>query len=347
MCKAHGVHLIGSVALPDTKAVFAAVSGALGPWLKRLPDGETGERGRWVYWQREKLLKHPDFELDPHAPPLLIHEWNGKLIRTTQLLRFRPGVNPDNVIFEPGYARAALESYSVFKRMQDAGEIGGDIRFQVCLPTAMAPGFMYISQASQQDFLRVYEAALLRELQEICAAIPHQSLAIQWDVCQEVLIYENYFPHRPDDYKLVIGQELARLGDAVPEGVECGFHLCYGSPADEHLTLPKDTGVMVEIVESFLPRLHRHMDFLHLPVPKDRTDDAYFAPLHALKLPPETELYLGVIHYDDAQGDRARIAAAKTAVGAFGISTECGWGRADTAKVMPLIKAHRAVMQAD
>jgi len=37
-----GAHLIGSVPLADTEAVFRTVAGALGPHLARIPDGETG-----------------------------------------------------------------------------------------------------------------------------------------------------------------------------------------------------------------------------------------------------------------------------------------------------------------
>lgn len=44
--KADRAHLIGSVPLPDSEAVFRQVAGELGPYLRRLPDGETGERGR-------------------------------------------------------------------------------------------------------------------------------------------------------------------------------------------------------------------------------------------------------------------------------------------------------------
>jgi len=43
MSGSHGVHLIGSVPLADTEAVFRAVTAELGPWLKRIPDGETGD----------------------------------------------------------------------------------------------------------------------------------------------------------------------------------------------------------------------------------------------------------------------------------------------------------------
>jgi hypothetical protein len=87
--------------------------------------------------------------------------------------------------------------------------------------------------------------------------------------------------------------------------------------------------------------LPRRLDYLHLPVPRDRADDAYFAPLRDLGLPPETTLYLGLIHHDDAAGDQARIAAARKIVPRFGLSSECGWGRTDPARVPGLIAAHR------
>ena len=68
---------------------------------------------------------------------------------------------------------------------------------------------------------------------------------------------------------------------------------------------------MVEIANAIAARVARPIQFFHMPVPKGRTDDAYFAPLERLRLGDETELYLGLIHHDDAQGDAARLAAAR------------------------------------
>ncbi|MDH3680310.1 MAG: hypothetical protein OEV40_10230, partial [Acidimicrobiia bacterium] len=135
-----GVHLVGSVAMADAESVFRTLYGELGPWLTRLPDGETGERHRWIYWQREMLLRHPDLELDPNAEPLAIHEWDGELLRTTELVRFKPGVDPATVVFETGYAEAAEASYRTFSRLRDEGAVGPGVRFQVSLPTPMASG---------------------------------------------------------------------------------------------------------------------------------------------------------------------------------------------------------------
>jgi hypothetical protein len=291
------------------------------------------------------LEGHPAMERDTDTPPFELRQWDGAVIRTTEWLRFKPGIDPANVSFETGYATAALESYAVFRRLRQDGIIPAGVRFQVCLPTPMASGYMYISPASLAAYLPVYERALLAALHEIVSAIPPRDLSIQWDVCQEVLVFEHYFPHRPPTYRQDIYAELARLGDAVPEGAECGYHLCYGSPADAHLVMPADAGILTEIGNGVLARLGRRLDYLHLPVPADRTDDAYFAPLHDLSLPAGTELYLGLIHYADAAGDQARMAAARKVVPRFGIATECGWGRTDPTRVPGLLAAHRQAMQ--
>jgi len=340
-----GVHLIGSVPLPDAETVFRTVATELGPWLARIPDGETGNRHRWIWWQRQMLEAHPAMERDTDTPPFELRQWDGALIRTTDWLRFRPGVDPATVSFDTGYATAARDSYAVFRRLRQAGSIPPGVRFQVCLPTPMASGYMYVSPAALAAYLPVYERALLTALGDIVAAIPPADLSIQWDVCQEVLVFEHYFPHRPATYRNDIFAQLGRLGDAVPAEAECGYHLCYGSPRDEHLVMPKDSAILVEIGNGLLACLHRRLDFLHLPVPADRSDDAYFEPLRALSLPRETALYLGLIHHADAAGDQARMAAARKVVPRFGIATECGWGRTDPQRVPALLAAHRRVMQ--
>jgi hypothetical protein len=173
------------------------------------------------------------------------------------------------------------------------------------------------------------------------AAVPAEDLSIQWDVCQEVLLFENYFPTRPPDYRERIAALLGRLGAAVPPAVELGYHLCYGSPADQHLVMPRDTSILVEIAGAILARVPRVVDFLHLPVPRERDDTAYFAPLRNLTRLRAPQLYLGLLHYDDAAGDRRRIDTARGVVGAFGVATECGWGRTDPSRVEGLLAAHR------
>ena len=340
-----GVHLIGSVPLADAETVFRTVAAALGPHLTRLPDGETGERRRWIYFQRLMLERHPAMEIDPTVPLFALRQWDGKLLRESPLLRFRQGVDPDGVKFETGYAQAARASYATFGALQDGGVIPAGVRFQVCLPTPMASAYMYVSPKARETYIPAYERALREALDEILAAIPARHLAIQWDVCQEVLVHEGFFPDRPADYKRQIVAELARLGDAVPEAVDAGYHLCYGSPADEHLVMPRDMAVMVEMANGLREALRRRIDFLHMPVPRDRADAGYFAPLAGLRGFDDSALYLGLIHHDDREGDRRRIEAARPFAARFGVAAECGWGRTDPARVPGLLESHRAAAE--
>jgi len=335
-------HLVGSVPLPDAETVFRTVSLALGSSLKRIPDGETDDRGRWVWFQRAMLESHPDMELDTAIPPFEVVQWDGKVVRETQWMKFKDYADPSTSSFPTGYLDAAVESYRVYARLRDEGVIGQDVRFQVSIPTPMATAYMYISPSAREAYLPAYERALAEALEGIVDAIPHDRLAIQWDVCQEVLVFEDYEPFggRPADYKQQIFDELARVGSLVPETVELGYHLCYGSPADEHLIMPKDMGILVEIANGLTSRLARRLDFLHMPVPKDRTGPTYFEPLHSMNVPESAEVMLGLIHFDDAQGDAARIAAAGDFLKSFGIATECGWGRTDPARVTGLLESH-------
>jgi hypothetical protein len=125
-----------------------------------------------------------------------------------------------------------------------------------------------------------------------------------------------------------------------------GYHLCYGSPRDEHLVQPKDAAILVEMMAGIAAATRRPIDFLHIPVPKDRADDAYYAPLKTWKRPAGTKLYLGLLHHDDEAGDRARIAAARRFVDEFGLSAECGWGRTEPGRLPGLLKAHRIAAEA-
>jgi hypothetical protein len=97
---------------------------------------------------------------------------------------------------------------------------------------------------------------------------------------------------------------------------------------------------MVEMTNAVSARVKRPIHYFHLPVPKNRTDDAYIAPFAGLKLHPETQLYLGLIHHDDAAGDAARLAAARRHARVDGIATECGMARGDPARLPALLAAH-------
>jgi hypothetical protein len=186
---------------------------------------------------------------------------------------------------------------------------------------------------------------LIGEVEKIAAAIPSDRLAVQWDVCQEVLAWEGYYEEGPVDFRSETLAVLTEIGDAVPAAIELGYHLCHGSPADEHVIQPKDMGIMVEMANAIGSGVKRPIQFFHMPVPKSRTDDGYFAPLENLRLGRDPGLYLGLIHHNDAQGDAARLTAARRHARVDGVATKCGMARGDPARLPSLLAAHVCAAQ--
>jgi methionine synthase II (cobalamin-independent) len=339
------VHFVGSIPLPDSETVFRTLSKATGPHLTRLPDGETGIRKSWIRFLQDVLAGSSAVEVATDLPPFKFTQWDGKVIREIPRLRVKPGATIDPAAFDTGYAAMAIESWKVFERMQKAGEIPAGVKFQISIPTPIAPTYNNMIPQDRQKMLAALVPHFLGEVQKIAKAMPNDRIAIQWDVCQEVLAWEGYYDKGPVDFKTETVDVLRKIGDGVPEPIELGYHLCYGSPADEHMVLPKDMDIMVEMTNAVVAGVKRSIQFIHMPVVKARTDDAYYAPLKNLKLKPETELYLGLIHHNDAAGDQARLAAARRYARVDGVGTECGMARGDPARLPALLAAHAKAAQ--
>jgi len=334
------VHFVGSIPLPDAETVFRTLAAATGPYLKRLPDGETGIRKTWIRFLQQVLADNPAIEVAHDVPPFQFRQWDGKLIREIPRLRVKPGTRLDPATFGTGYADMAIESWRLFDRLQHDGAIPPGVRFQVSLPTPIAPVYNNMVPADRPKILPALTRHMIGEVAAIARAVPNDRLALQWDVCQEVLAWEGYYDEGPVDFRDETIAVLTEIGDAVPAAVELGYHLCYGSPLDEHCVQPKDAGVMVEIVNAVSAGVRRPIQFFHLPVPQPRNDDAYFAPLAGLKLGPQTELYLGLVHHADDAGNAARLAAARRHAQVDGVATECGMARGDPERFPALLAAH-------
>ncbi len=335
--------LVGSVPLESANDVFDAASSFLGARMKRIPDGETGSRLMWILWQGGPMSKATGIE--PAGSERLI---NGVPF---QQYRIKRGQAAEPISFGTlGYADAARRSYADFLQKRADGRVKSTQRFQICLPTPIAVKFAFMlrDETEVRPVWPVYEAAMLRELAQISAAIPAQDLAIQWDIATELTT----LLEKPDYTKSYpIGElvaAIARVSNAVPEGAELGLHFCYGDPNHKHVVEPPDTCRMVNLANLLAVAIKRPITWMHMPVPRDRDDDPYFAPLKELRMGPETELFLGVIHLTDGlEGAKRRIAAARKVVKDFGVATECGFGRRNPETTMDLLRLHRQVAALD
>jgi hypothetical protein len=332
-----GVHLVGSVPLADAESVFRLASQKLGDRLRRLPDGETGPRSRWVHWQLGVFESMEVFESEAA---------DTGYIRRAQF-RLRPSARSQDIVFPAlGYARAARESYAEFERLRARGAIPAHLKFLVCLPTPLAPVTSFVFPKSRAAVEPRYEARLFEELDEIVGAVPSDRLAIQWDTAYEFALLEGVMPSGFADPQTEILERLVRIGNRVPAQVELGYHLCYGDSGHRHFKDPDDTELLTQVANHLARHLARPLNWIHLPVPRARSDDRYFQPLSSLALRPETELYLGLIHLTDGlEGARRRLVAANRHVRGFGVATECGLGRRPPETIPALLDLHAQVSE--
>jgi hypothetical protein len=164
----------------------------------------------------------------------------------------------------------------------------------------------------------------------------------------EIGILEGLIPSHLNDPSTAILNRLTRISTRVPSDVELGYHLCYGDDNHRHFKQPTDTSVMVNFANDLSSTISRPINWFHMPVPRDRTDDAYFTALRNLTFHPETKLYLGLVHYTDGvEGTLQRIEAAQRTIADFGIATECGMGRRPPETIPDLLEIHAQVAAPD
>ncbi|QAB17272.1 hypothetical protein Leucomu_04440 [Leucobacter muris] len=348
MSEPQGAHLVGSINFDDAETTMRTAAEHLGDRLKRIPDGEVGERFHWIVFQADRLGATDGIERVGDEPiPLRMLDMRP--------VRLAEGVRAADLHLPPlGYADAALESFAVFSRLKSEAAIPAGTRFQVSLPTPLGVVGSFVWAADRAEFEPVYERALAAELDRILVEIPHDELAIQWDAALEFAMLEQQtsFTGQPyewfDDVWAGTSERLARQIDRVPGDVEVGVHLCYGDVAEKHFVEPRDTANLVRFANLVVAAAERPLTWLHLPVPIERDDADYFAALAGLAIPQQTELYLGLVHREDgAEGAERRIAAAQQHVARpFGVATECGFGRAPEGTTIPLFETHRAVATA-
>ena len=349
------VLLVGGIPGETAEEVFRACAPELGNLAIGLPDGEIGQRRLWVLYVWHWVFEnHPQLEIIrqpkgvegmPDWIPAGYHD----------LMKFKVKDGLDEILLELGYAGFAKESYATFCKLRDEGVIPHGLRFQVCLP--FPEDAVRLATSFERDFhiiTAAYQDALKREVADIVAAIPAEDLIFQWDINWEVIAVETddggkdeplAFRLDGKPYERYAGY-LKNLSAAIPNDVPLGLHLCYGDYQHQHYLQPKDLGVCVKMANMGVEAAGRPVSFVHMPVPRDRSDDAYFEPLKHLNIGDAT-LYIGLVHITDGvAGTNNRIATFRRHYsGPSGVSTECGMGRrpADHS-LTQLLQIHRDVV---
>jgi hypothetical protein len=256
---------------------------------------------------------------------------------------------------DPGYADIYVKSYADFGKLRSEGIIGADTRLQVEYPTALGLLSAFFAPEYQRQLLPICQESLFGDLSKLLASVPHEDLAVQWDVGSEFVILGGARPGATSADMTVEGvaSRLLPCIDEVPDDIPVGVHLCYGDFMHRHEVEPESLQPQVYVVNALNAKARRDLSWVSFTVPQYQKDPKYFASLASLKLPSDTELYFGIIPYhpsDQAPGTTERQAELIDAnlPGApnreWGISTECGMGRVDRLDVLNLIDTHRELL---
>lgn len=336
-----GIHLVGSIPLQDAAEVFRVVTRVLGPSIRRIPDGETGERSHWLGWVEPVFANNPAFE--PTGEFSRSHAASDP----RPLHRLRSGYSSDRVQFENlRIAETAVQSFAIFQELKRTGAVDPACRFQVCVANPVSVVERFIVADEQEAIVPIYEQALIEEIERLLREIPHDQLAVQFDIAQHVFkpleIGEgNRYGATREAMLDAYTAMAARWSEAIPADVELIFHLCYGDNAHRHAIEPATLDVQVDFANATAARVTRSIQLFHMSVPRNRDDDAYFAPLRRLNVPAGTEIALGLVHYTDGVvGSRRRLATAEKFIDNFLIGTECGFGRRPPDTVLDLLRIH-------
>lgn len=348
------VLLTGSVPREPASSVFGLLQQYLGPYLRRMPDGE--QKG----WGGGRLM--PDecqdiLEPGPSAPMVTVESTFSHM--RMQMLRFKPGVDPSAFTFPPsGVGQIKIESYRQFRQLKDAGQIPAHVRFQATLPSpATAAGRLFMSP---DIGVRAAAEMTVREVEQIVQAVPAEELAVQLDLAIDVEMEEvrrrpNAF-HTPyfglvsqawGDWTMEqIADSVARVAEVVPTGAELGFHLCGMWHVDSQGG--QDMQVHVDWANLLTRRVKRSIDYLHVASIPEHGDEDY-RKLRGLDLEPHTRLFIGLIHPSDGlEGARRRVASAAKFGNDFGVGHFCGLFpifKVDQNKLEQVLELHAQVAQ--
>lgn len=336
--------LVGSLPAPSTEEAFRTGAQLFGDLIFALPDGETGPRAAWVGYEREQLVRpHPDVETvetteSPTGVPRHAYE--------TPVFKLSSGVSEVRWDSWPRIDEA-IASYQQFRDLREAGAIPEGLRFQVGLPfpSSALNGFKADFGEDYPIAARGFEELVARELERLLAEIPAADLALQWDVCYEVLDLEGVLAWTAGDAWERFRGPVSRLTSQIPEDVLLGYHLCYGTFPDWPMFEARDMGLLVKMANFAVAESGRPVDWLHLAGPRylrSESDD-FFRPLRDLRV-EDTRVFLGIIlPLDGEPGLQRRHQTASRYLDDFGIAMYCGFGRQPGEDGMQTMREHRHV----
>lgn len=337
-------HLVGSLPGPTPAAAMAAALEVLGPHLRTLPDGETGERRNWVISIVDALRRHPDLELAAEG------DWSD--YDRTPRLRVRKGRRLYGAALDFGHVAAVRESWPAFEQARTAAG-RPDLRFQEGVPGDLDLAVFTLGPARALRERRAFTEATLAEVRDVRALAGPDTL-FQVEVPVELVLLTKAPAATRPALARVFARGLSRLVAGTPEGTRFALHLCLGDMNNQPFGTMVDVRPLVLLANALLAAwpVDRPLELLHAPfAAADRpapVEGVYYAPLAGLRLPASVRFAAGFAHEAQSLDDQRRV--LDTVERHLGrpvvVSAACGLGRRSESAARAVLERTAALCSA-
>lgn len=233
-------HLVGSIPLASPEEAMAAGLERLGPNLRWLPDGETGERRNWIIHIIESFRRHPDLEIKREG------DWSD--YDATPVFAIRKGHTLTGESLDFGHADDFAKNYPTFLKLRE--QYGhDDLAYQLGLPGDFDMALFTLGPLGAFRHRRPFTEANLRTIRTVHEQAG-DDVVFQVEVPAElVFVAKMPLPLQPL-MAAFLARGLVALAAESPEGARFGVHLCLGDMNHRALGRMSDVSPLVHLANA-------------------------------------------------------------------------------------------------
>lgn len=317
--------LIGSIPADNAGDAMTEAMRMVGPHLRALPDGETGDRSRWVAGTIESFRDNPDLSV----------RREGDFADYQQVLNFsvRKGRALSGDRLDLRIHKFFTESWPVFTRVRKDFD-QPELRFQVGVPGDFDIAMFAMGPLGALRHRKAFTDATVREVERVHAEAGDEVL-FQLELCAELV----FVTKMPGALRGVVSSRFAKvvrgLVDRLPRDARFGIHLCLGDLGHKALGSMRDAGPVVRLANDVVGAWPAgvRLEYLHGPLAAGELpptlDPAFYRPLAGLRLPESTRFVAGFLH-ESRSTEQARtiLDLIESAYGRdVDVAAACGLGR--------------------
>ena len=318
-------HLVGSLPGETPAEAMRTALEILGPRLRSLPDGETGERRNWVISIIESLRDHRDLQLKKTG------DWSD--YDKIPVLQVRRGHTLYGANLDFGHVAAVSESYPAFREVTAAAG-RPDLVFQEGVPGDFDLAMFTLGPAGALRQRRAFTEATLTEIRQVGAItgaghpVPDRGTGRARAARQGAAAGTSGAGEGPGAAHDRPGRRLG-AGHALRGAPVPGRHEQQGLRHDERR---QSARAAVQRHRRGLAA-DRPLDLIHAPFAAAdhpaTTDPSFYEPLQTLVVPVGTRFAAGFAHESQSLDDQRTIRGVIEGHlgGEVAIAAACGLGR--------------------